>query len=243
MCLQILPDCPSRMCLCSIWSARHVGVCIVWQSAHQQMCSLCAVWKEFTLFKGTGGWSVHVFCQCGLDLYSFSALGTGSSTENWSGEAGHGHKGLPFITAFRTLDNMAELSTTDLAYSRPTSSWFFLISTTERCLDRKQCHCLCLVCLWWQLYFFLLNRVWMIMGRIIQHHIQQGCKHGYQKYHHGANYCNINYVSAKVLTLTFTGSAYSPHKNKQTNKKREPTIKTGWIACWDLTWATVTRNC
>lgn len=56
---------------------------------------------------------MHVFCQCGSDLYSFSALGTGSSTENCSGEAGQGQKGMPFITAFRTLDDMAELSTTD----------------------------------------------------------------------------------------------------------------------------------
>lgn len=115
-------------------------------------CALCLVCKECTLFKGTGGLSVHVFCQCGLDPYSSSALGTGSSTENWSGEAGHGQKGMPFITAFRTLDDMAVLSTTDLTYGRPIFL-VFLITTTERSLDRRQCYCLCLVYLWLQLYF------------------------------------------------------------------------------------------
>lgn len=46
------------------------------------------------------------------------------------------------------------------------------------------------------------------------HSAPHSCKHEYQKYHYGAGYCNINYVSAKVFTLTFTGTAYSPQKKK-----------------------------
>jgi len=47
-------------------------------------------------------------------------LGTGSSTEQWSGEAGHGQKGMPFIIVFRMLKDVAMLITPDLIYIKTT---------------------------------------------------------------------------------------------------------------------------
>lgn len=37
------------------------------------------------------------------------------------------------------------------------------------------------------------------MGRIIKHHIQQGCKHGYRKYYEDTHYCNVNCGPTKPL--------------------------------------------
>lgn len=95
------------------------------------LTSRCALspWfeKNLLLSRAQGVYQCTCFCQCGLDLYSFSALGTASSTENWSGEAGNGPKGMPFVTAFRTLDDVAVLNTTDWAYIRPTSFCFLLL--------------------------------------------------------------------------------------------------------------------
>lgn len=155
-----------------------------WQSAHQQMCSLSVVWEEFTPFKGTGGLSVHVFLP--VWFRSLLLLSFGHSQQHreleWGGRA------WAKRDAFRTLDDVAVLHTTDWAYSRPTSFCFLLLfgfflnyhywkKFRQKAMPLYIIFCVC------DDSYILLSEQSLIMRRIIQHHIQQGCKHGYQKYH------------------------------------------------------------
>lgn len=210
-----------------------------WRSVHSlagnlltSKCALCLLWKN-VLFSRAQGVCARVLPAKFRSLLLLS-FGHRHSTENWSGAQ---EKGMPFITAFRTLDDIAVLSTTVLAYSKPTFSWFFKIITIGSSLDRRQCHCLCLVCLWWQLYFcFWTEYEWSweeSSSTIFSKDVSMDTKNTTR-----LQITVILIMSLQKYLLSLLQVVHILHKKK----KKEPTTKTGWIACWDLTWAAVTRN-